>query len=158
MALQQWHDTLASVRRRESLCPPVWLIGTSRGAISVANAAARLSGAERPDGIVVTSGTLMSSRSDSQSAQSTVRGLNRIAVPTLLVGHELDQCRFSPASDAVAFRKLLTGAPRVDVKTLSGGISEGPPCESWAYHGFNGLDQELVNLVTAWLKTNTPSR
>ena len=138
--------------------PPVWLVGTSRGAISVANAAARLSGAERPDGIVVTSGTLMSSRSDSQSAQSTVRGLNRIAVPTLLVGHELDQCRFSPASDAVAFRKLLTGAPRVDVKTLTGGVSQGPPCESWAYHGFNGLAQDVVNLVTAWLKTNTPSR
>ena len=138
--------------------PPVWLVGTSRGAISVANAAARLSGAERPDGIVITSGTLMSSRSDSQSAQSTVRGLNRIAVPTLLVGHELDQCRFSPVSDAVAFRTLLSGAPRVDVKTLSGGISEGPPCEARAYHGFNGIDQEVVDLVTAWLKTNTPSR
>jgi len=138
--------------------PPVWLIGTSRGAMSVANAAARLSGSERPDGIVITSGLLMSHRGDSQSAQTTVRGLNRIAVPTLLVGHELDQCRFSPVSDAVAFRTLLTGAPRVDVKTLSGGISEGPPCEARAYHGFNGIDQEVVDLVTAWLKTNTPSR
>ena len=137
--------------------PPVWLIGTSRGAMSVANAAARLSGPQRPDGIVITSGLLMSTRGQSPSAQSTVRGLDRIAVPTLLLNHELDQCRFSPASDAVAFRKLLTGAPRVDVKTLSGGISEGPPCESWAYHGFNGLDQEVVDLVAAWLKTNTPS-
>jgi len=137
--------------------PPVWLIGTSRGAMSVANAAARLSGPQRPDGIVITSGLLMSTRGQSPSAQSTVRGLDRIAVPTLLLNHELDQCRFSPASDAPAFRKLLTGAPRVDVKTLSGGISEGPPCESWAYHGFNGLDQDVVTLVTAWLKTNTPS-
>jgi len=137
---------------------PVWLIGTSRGAMSVANAAARLSGPERPDGIVITSGLLMSTRRDSPSAQSTVRGLDRIAVPTLLVNHELDQCRFSPASDAPAFRRLLTGAPRVDVKTLSGGVSEGPPCESGAYHGFNGLDQNIVDLVTAWLKTNTPSR
>ena len=138
--------------------PPVWLIGTSRGAMSVANAAARLSGPERPDGIVITSGLLLSTRSNSPSAQSTVRGLDQITVPTLLLNHELDQCRFSPASDAPAFRKLLTGSPRVDVKTLSGGASEGSPCEAWAYHGFNGLDQEVVDLVTAWLKTNTPSR
>ena len=131
--------------------PPVWLIGTSRGAMSVANAAARLSGQERPDGIVITSGLLMSTRGQSPSAQSTVRGLDRIAVPTLLLNHELDQCRFSPASDAPAFRKLLTGAPRIDVKTLNGGVSEGQPCEAWAYHGFNGLDQEVVDLVTAWL-------
>ncbi|MFO0990030.1 MAG: hypothetical protein U1F37_22195 [Alphaproteobacteria bacterium] len=34
---------------------PVWLVGTSAGTLSVANAAARLSHANRPDGIVFTS-------------------------------------------------------------------------------------------------------
>src|SRR5207249_12041400 len=95
----QTRDVCAVLAYVRPPAPPVWLIGTRRGSMTVANAAARLSGGERPYGIVVTSGALMSSRSDSQSAQSTARGLNRIAVPTLLVGHELDQCRFSPASD-----------------------------------------------------------
>jgi len=138
--------------------PAVWLIGTSRGAISVANAAARLTGPGRPDGIVISSGVLMSHRGNDASAHSSVRGLDRIAVPTLLIAHELDQCRVTPASDAEAFRRLLKRAPRVDVKFVSGGISQGDPCEAFAYHGFNGIEREVVDLTTAWLKANTPSR
>lgn len=151
-------DLGALIAHLRAEVPPVWLIGTSRGAMSVANGAARLTGAERPDGIVITSGMLMSHRGNAPSAQSSVRELNRIAVPTLLLAHELDQCEFTPAGDAAWFRKLLTGAPRVDVKTLTGGITQGPACEVRAYHGFNGLDHEVVDLVTAWLKSNTPSR
>jgi len=138
--------------------PAVFLIGTSRGAISVANAAARLTGSGRPDGIVISSGVLMSHRGNDLSAQSSVRGLDRIAVPTLLIAHHLDQCRVTPANDAEAFRHLLKGAPRVDVKFVSGGQSQGNPCEAFAYHGFNGIEREVVDLTTAWLKTNTPSR
>ncbi len=39
---------IAEVRARTSL--PVWLVGTSRGAISAANAASRLTGPPRPTG------------------------------------------------------------------------------------------------------------
>jgi len=138
--------------------PAVWLIGTSRGAISVANAAARLTGPSLPDGIVISSGVLMSHRVQSSSAQTMVRGLDRIAVPTLLIAHDLDQCKVTPAADAASFRQLLTRAPRVDIKIVSGGISRGDPCEAFAYHGFNGIDSEVVALTTAWLKANTPSR
>jgi hypothetical protein len=26
------------------------------------------------------------------------------------------------------------------------------------YHGFNGLDREVVEIITGWFKANTPSR
>ncbi len=39
---------IADVRERTKL--PVWLVGTSRGAISAANAASRLTGPPRPTG------------------------------------------------------------------------------------------------------------
>ena len=44
---------IADVRRRTRM--PVWLVGTSRGTISAASAAARLKGPEAPDGLVLTS-------------------------------------------------------------------------------------------------------
>ena len=44
---------IAEVRERTKL--PVWLVGTSRGAISAANAASRLTGPAAPDGLVLTS-------------------------------------------------------------------------------------------------------
>ena len=44
---------IADVRARVK--GPVWLVGTSRGAISAVNAATRLSGSSAPDGIVLTS-------------------------------------------------------------------------------------------------------
>lgn len=152
------HDLGVVIAHLRTEAAPVWLIGTSRGAMSVANAAVRLTGPHRPDGIVITSGMLMTRRGHVPSAQSTVRGLNRIAVPTLLVAHEQDECQFTPAADVASFRRLLTGAPRVDVKTLTGGISLGPPCEPLAHHGFNGLDPAVVELITSWLKSTTPSR
>src|SRR5262249_41112538 len=44
---------IADVRRRAQA--PVWVVGTSRGTISAANAAARLAGPHAPDGVVLTS-------------------------------------------------------------------------------------------------------
>ena len=49
-------DVAAVVKRlRELATVPVWLVGTSRGTISAANAAARLPPPSGPDGIVLTS-------------------------------------------------------------------------------------------------------
>jgi hypothetical protein len=46
---------LAVKALRETYRVPVWIVGTSRGAISAANAASRLTGEAAPDGVVLTS-------------------------------------------------------------------------------------------------------
>ena len=51
---------IADVRVRAKV--PVWLIGTSRGSISAANAAARLSGPAAADGVVLTSALMYGNR------------------------------------------------------------------------------------------------
>lgn len=135
------------------LHPKVYLVGTSRGALSVANAAARLSGAQKPDAIVITSGMLMQTDARQPSVQRMVKA-DAITMPVLLLAHENDACVYTPASATPQFKALLTAAPRVDIMMLKGGPADkkGEECEAAGHHGFAGLDTEVVAAITGWLK------
>lgn len=154
----RWSDNFARdigalVKHLRGLKEPVYLVGTSRAALSVAKAAVTLSGAERPDAIVVTSGMLVHVNDKQPSAERSVGGLGRIKQPTFIVYHEKDGCSYTPASSAPRAKALLTGAKTVDVKIMTGGSAgSGDPCEANSHHGFLGQDGEVVQLVTGWLK------
>lgn len=152
----RWSDEHAAdigelVKRLRRVAAPVYLIGTSRGAISVANAAVKLSGEEAPDAIVLTAGMLLHIDPKQPSAERSVGHLERIKQPVLMIYHQQDQCKYTPASSAGAFAKLLTSAKKVDIRLLSGGSAAGDPCEANHYHGFRGLDAEVVRVTTDWL-------
>ncbi len=136
---------------------PVWIIGTSYGTISAANAVARLDGPTRPDGMVLSSGMLMhkSLAGNAHSVERSVR-LERLNVPTLFVHHQQDGCAHTPAADVPRLRALLTRAPKTEVFLFSGGENRGDPCEPGAHHGFNGIEGEVVAKTVAWLKANGP--
>jgi hypothetical protein len=134
---------------------PIWLIGTSRGATSVIAAVTRQNKA-MPRGIIITSGTLMG---EGPSAER-IGNLDKIRLPTLLVVHSSDSCQHSRASDAAAFAKLLTNA-KVELKSLSGGgpsSGRADPCGASHYHGFKGIEDELLATIAGWIKANTASR
>lgn len=146
-------DIGAAVKHLRGLKEPVYLVGTSRAALSIANAAVTLSGAEAPDAIVITSGMLVRISDKQPSAERDVGRLERIKQPTLIVYHAKDGCAHTPASSAPKVKALLSGAQRVDIKILSGGSAgSGNPCEARSHHGFEGQDGEVVNLITDWLK------
>jgi hypothetical protein len=153
----RWSDAYARdigalVKHLRGLAAPVYLVGTSRAALSVAKAAVQLTREEKPDAIVITSGMLMHVDNTQPSAERNVGRLERITQPTLLVHHSKDGCRYSAASSADRFKALLTQAAKVDVKVLSGGTSTGSdPCEADTHHGFQGQDAEVVRLVSDWL-------
>jgi len=124
----------------------VWLIGTSRGSISVANAAARLSGAAAPDGVVLTSALMFGSAGKKSWVAQTLFdvALEAIRVPVLVVGHAEDKCLRSPP-DQMERITARTNGTREQVVTVTGGPGRsGPPslaaCEGRAPHGF--ADQE----------------
>ena len=158
----RWSPTHASdighlVAYMRKLAQPVHLIGTSRAALSVANAATRTTGGQAPDSIVITSGMLGHGQERQPSVQKNVPHLERITQPTLLIAHKDDTCFVTPPSAVGPFAKLLTGAKRVDVKILSGGSPlEGNPCEAKGPHGFKGMDPELVRTVLDWIAAQRP--
>ncbi len=141
---------IADLRRRGH--SPVWVIGTSRGSISAANASARLRGAEAPDGMVLTSLLTVGTTAGRKpwTAQTVFDlPLEAIAIPALLVGHALDRCMRSPADAMPRVEARITSARRQVVVVAGGAGTEGPrgpeACEGRSPHGFQGQEAELVN-------------
>jgi hypothetical protein len=141
---------IADVRGRASAA--VWLVGTSRGAISAANAAARLSGPAAPDGLVLTSAVMAAGPGGQRPwVTQTVFDLplERIVMPVLVVGHAADTCIRSPAS-LMARITARTGGAREQVVTVTGGpvASTAAPsisaCQGRTPHGFVNQEAEVA--------------
>jgi dienelactone hydrolase len=129
---------------------PVWLIGTSRGTQSVAASAVALKGGGGPDGLVLTSTIL----NDSRSRPVPDMALDTLRVPVLVVHHEQDACRACPFREVPKLMEKISSAPRKELIAVRGGNDQGDPCEALAYHGFNGLEQDVVARITAWVTAN----
>jgi hypothetical protein len=41
--------------------------------------------------------------------------------------------------------------PRKELLTFKGGENRGNPCEAFAYHGFNGIEREVVTKTAQWI-------
>lgn len=144
--------------RARSGAAEVWLIGTSRGSISAANAAARLSGPAAADGVVLTS-ALMFGQSGARKAyvSQTVFdvALENITLPLLLVGHADDGCLRSPAKlmPGIAAR---AGSARKQVATVTGGPgSTGgglAACEGRAPHGFVEQEADVAAGIARFIR------
>lgn len=136
---------IAWVRQQSGL--PVWLVGTSRGTQSIAAAATRLSRTDGPDGLVLTSTIL----TDPKAPPVTAMPLEKLSIPVLVVHHELDGCSHCAYSDIPALMQKLEGLPRKQLVSFRDGVSRGDPCQAMAYHGFNGIDSDVVGQIAAWM-------
>ncbi len=128
---------------------PVWLVGTSRGTQSAAFVATQLPKADGgPDGLVLTS-TVLSDKPPARPVPEMA--LDRIEVPVLVVHHRQDGCEACRYEDLPRLMDGLTASPRKELITMQGGRSRGDPCEAMAYHGYNGIEQEVVNAIAGWI-------
>lgn len=132
---------------RANVKAPVWLIGTSRGTQSVAYAATQLAGGDGPDGIVLSATILADPRGRAVPALP----LESIRIPVLVVHHEQDGCRLCAFADTPVLMRKLADAPRKHLLSFTGGDNRGDPCEPMAYHGFNGLERDVVRQMSAWM-------
>ena len=132
---------------REKHKLPIWLAGTSRGTQSAAYIATKLLGSDAPDGIVLTSTIMNDTKNDSVPEMS----LEKIKIPVLVVHHEYDGCALCSFSQAPNLMSKLVNSPRKQLFAIQGGISKGDPCEAFAYHGFNGLENEVVEKIATWI-------
>lgn len=132
---------------RQQAKVPVWLVGTSRGTQSAAYVGTELNNADGPDGLVLTSSIL----TDHKSRPVPAMPLDRLTVPVLIVHHELDGCSHCAFSDIPALMKSLEHLPHKQLLTFTGGVSRGDPCEAFAYHGFNGIENDVVTQIVGWI-------
>lgn len=148
---------IADVRRRTGL--PVWLIGTSRGAISAANAASRLSGAAAPDGLVLTSPVTSGFEGGRKwwVAQTVFSNdLASIRMPVLVVVHDADKCIRTPPvlGPRVVSKTASVRGQAVSVSDGSRGAgAEGlKACKGRSPHGFLGQEAEVVAGIVRFIR------
>lgn len=125
---------------------PVWLVGTSAGTLSVANAAARLSHANRPDGIVLTSSITRTSRRRAITVFDVALGA--YTGPVLIASHEADACVITPASDSPRLLQAFAAARPKRLQMFTGGPApQSDPCEARAPHGFLGIEGQVMGAI-----------
>lgn len=126
---------------------PIWLVGTSRGTQSVAYVATHLPESDAPAGIVLTSTIL----SEKKGRPVPDMALEQLKIPVLVVHHERDGCSKCLYSDMPLLMDKLAAVPRKELITFTDGQNRGDPCEAMAYHGFNGIEKDVVDKIAAWV-------
>ena len=135
---------------------PVTVVGTSRGSQWAAEGVA--AGA-RPDKLVLTSGFLSEAstgeppgnfRRRSESNAISLLGSPALLPPTLVVHHRQDKCWLTSPEGVAPFIAWSKG--KAKVTWLEGGEEVGNPCEAKGHHGFAGIDQKVVEAVSAFAR------
>jgi pimeloyl-ACP methyl ester carboxylesterase len=141
---------------RQRFSRPVWIVGTSRGTHSAALAALSDAGPGAPDGVVLTSTILSSSRFGQSEARPVPEmPLEKVRMPVLVAHHEQDQCQVCPPALLPRLMDKLKSTTS-KLLTYQGGQSSGPPCEAFAHHGFNGIEGKVVDDIAAWVASQSP--
>jgi hypothetical protein len=141
---------IADLRARTGAA--IWLAGHSRGSISAANAASRLTGAAAPDGVVMLSAMMVGDASKRKPfvAQTVFDPpLEAFAVPVLVIGHEADNCLRSPARLMGTITARTRGVRQETVTVTGGPIAPGRTpnlgdCGIGEPHDFVAQEAELA--------------
>ena len=148
---------IAEMRERTKL--PVWLIGTSRGAISAANAASRLNGPAAPDGLVLTSAVTSGKVGGRRAwvAQTALGAkLENIKMPVLVVAHTADKCIRTPPSLAGRIAARTNGEREQTIVISGGPGSRGgvsvEACQGSTPHGFTGQDAQVTEGLIRFIR------
>ena len=131
-------DYMAAIRR------PVTVVATSKGTLRAAHG---IAGGAKPDALVLTSGFLTDGSGGRQNV-ANILGSPRLLPRTLVIAHRHDSCRFTLPAGVEPFIRWAGG--KASVKWLDGGMDSGDPCQARGYHGFNGLDGEVVSAAAAF--------
>lgn len=131
-------DLRQAVTFMARLARPVIVVATSRG---TQRAAYGVAAGAKPDRLVLTSGFLSDDSGGRINMMSVLRNPSRLP-PTVVVHHRQDGCRFTAPEGVEPF--LRWAGARARVVWLSGGYNAGDPCGARSYHGFLGIEDQMV--------------
>ncbi len=81
--------------------------------------------------------------------------LDRITIPTMIVANQNDGCSITPPSGAQPIAGEPINFDSVVVKIFNGGDTpESKPCQAMSYHGFLGIEHDVVGAITNFIKAN----
>jgi len=125
---------------------PLFLIGTSRGAVSAAALGARFG--PRIGGVVLTASMFRPAGRQSSEPGPGLSGFDFSTIKTalLFVHHVSDQCVVSPYGDAA---RLVDDYPLISV--FGGRSQQSDPCAPLSAHGFFGKEPQAIEQIVNWM-------
>jgi hypothetical protein len=119
---------------------PIWIFGHSMGTSTATYFVNQLNeDSKKLTGIII-AGTVRTAALD-----------DRVRLPVEAIHHKHDDCRGTPPSVS---QDIISGRPKNYISRLEiieGGISEGDICQSFAHHGFNQTEPELIKRAAQFI-------
>ena len=138
---------IAEVKKRVPSITEVWLVGTSMGTIS-----SSFMPVHNPAGYA---GAIHTAAITDPYATGSYRELagfdyKKSLIPQFFVHHNSDPCALTTYPSA----KSIAEKYNMPLVTVSGGSGfEGPACNALTEHGFRGKEKEVMNALTAIIKS-----
>jgi dienelactone hydrolase len=150
---REWGEDIgALVGYMRRMKEPVTVVGTSRAAVTAGVALKEAEKFTRPDYMVLTAPMLM--QTGQQPSFQTAIGNNpakALAIPMLVIAHRKDACDYTNADVVRRFEEWMKGG-KLELTWLDGPEGVGDPCEARSAHGFAGIDGQVVQTATAWIR------
>jgi dienelactone hydrolase len=141
-------ESLIALARQENP-GPVFLFGMGEGSAAAVNGAAHV-----PPGMlagVIVNEPPLATCCDAKFGAKDVR------VPALVVANLADRCGFAPSDTAKDIAADMRDSPDVKVAIVSGGIRQSiSECGPYTPHGYFGMEDQVVDLVSDWMDRHTP--
>ena len=138
---------IGEVKKRIPSIQEIWLVGTSMGTIS-----SSFMPIHNPTGYA---GAIHTAAITDPYARGSYRELGgfdykKAAIPQFFIHHMNDPCALTTYPSA----KSITDKYNIPLITVTGGSGfQGGACEALTEHGFRGKEKEVMNAVTAIIRT-----
>lgn len=78
--------------------------------------------------------------------------IDSATLPILIIQHEADECGMFTLEGTLKTRDMLAKLTKVTLVRVSGGKGDlDNPCDSLGFHGFYGVEQEVVKTILDWV-------
>jgi len=119
---------------------PIWIFGHSMGSSTATYYANELDSSGKKISGIIIAGTIYTAN------------LNQdVEIPVLGIHHQQDTCGVTPVSATSTIINSRSSKWISKLEIIEGGISEGSVCESFAYHGFNQTEPELIKSAAQFI-------
>lgn len=127
---------------------PVFLLGTSQGAIAAMNGAAHAAPASIRGLVLSESVSVMGGSGETVFDADP----DKVRAPALVVANRDDRCPVAPPANAPKIAAAMTASPDVRVLFVAGGHAHGDdPCASLSAHGYYGIEAKVVGDIADWM-------
>jgi predicted esterase len=142
------HKLVNEIRTINNL--PIFLVGISRGAVSVGSYIAEYG--KEVDGAILMSAIYFNSRITKRNSYSMQEVIGtKPETKILIIHHDSDGCKICQPSSAQDFYDNIEGKEKT-LLWVSGGQSTGDPHGPFHHHGYEGVENKAINHLINWVK------